>query len=382
MTGEEGDPRGPVGHTPHDSNPQMAVSVDFEAATTFGAGATEVAHVSINDSSHPGIRASLQYLVQNELGRLESVGFSVMHLVADRPEGAARFGPGVIKDLPLARWDRVAQAAVRQAVIKRSVARVSVPLGSSEHDSLFDGPEDPDEVIATPLHVSRDRRERAIEMVRGVRPDLDPNESKGAARSWNGLVRLAEAMDEYMEVLASGAEDPVGEMVRRHAVAPATVRTWVHRARQAGLTSTRWIEAPHTAWLPPGAGPGYDRSLTDAELTKPGEGDAFYRIGQALQKARLGKGLTVDDVAAATRMRIPIIHAIEQGAFSACGGDVYARGHIKSYARQVDLDSQDLLRQYDEAGGLPPPPPPQAPAPPAEPPKRPTSHRKPKRKRD
>ena len=43
--------------------------------------------------------------------------------------------------------------------------------------------------------------------------------------------------------------------------------------------------------------------------------------------------LTVDEVSTATRVRIPIVHAMEQDDFSRCGGDVYARGHVRTLAR-------------------------------------------------
>ncbi|MFD9461787.1 helix-turn-helix domain-containing protein [Streptomyces sp. NPDC060027] len=81
-------------------------------------------------------------------------------------------------------------------------------------------------------------------------------------------------------------------------------------------------------------------------------------IGRALQQARIEVGLTVDDVSNATRVRITIIHAIEQDDFAPCGGDVYARGHIRTLARAVQLDPAPLLTQYDaDHGGRPAPTP-------------------------
>ncbi|MFE0177403.1 helix-turn-helix domain-containing protein [Streptomyces sp. NPDC059002] len=85
-------------------------------------------------------------------------------------------------------------------------------------------------------------------------------------------------------------------------------------------------------------------------------------IGHVLQQARIDAGLTVDEVSSSTRVRIPIVHAIEQDDFSRCGGDVYARGHIRTLARAVGLDPAPLLAQYDEGhGGHPPAPTPAAP---------------------
>ncbi|MFF0742393.1 helix-turn-helix domain-containing protein [Streptomyces sp. NPDC004111] len=81
-------------------------------------------------------------------------------------------------------------------------------------------------------------------------------------------------------------------------------------------------------------------------------------IGRALQQARIAAGLTVDEVSTSTRVRIPIVHAIESDDFSRCGGDVYARGHIRTLATAVGLDASELVAQYDgEHGGRPAPTP-------------------------
>ncbi|MET7641846.1 RodZ domain-containing protein [Streptomyces sp. NPDC005438] len=84
-------------------------------------------------------------------------------------------------------------------------------------------------------------------------------------------------------------------------------------------------------------------------------------VGQALQQARRDAEMSVDDVSATTRVRVPIVQAIEQDDFSRCGGDVYARGHVRSLARAVGLDGDELVAQFDEEhGGRPAPTPPAA----------------------
>ncbi|WP_326768209.1 helix-turn-helix domain-containing protein [Streptomyces sp. NBC_01591] len=81
-------------------------------------------------------------------------------------------------------------------------------------------------------------------------------------------------------------------------------------------------------------------------------------IGRVLQQARIAAGLTVEEISSSTRVRIPIVHAIEADDFSRCGGDVYARGHIRTLARAVKLDPEPLVSQYDaEHGGRPAPTP-------------------------
>ncbi|MFJ4786841.1 helix-turn-helix domain-containing protein [Streptomyces sp. NPDC088794] len=87
--------------------------------------------------------------------------------------------------------------------------------------------------------------------------------------------------------------------------------------------------------------------------------EARPSIGRALQQARIAAGLTVDDVSNATRVRIAIVHAIEADDFAPCGGDVYARGHIRTLAKAVHIDPAPLLEQFSEAhgGGRPAPTP-------------------------
>ncbi|OON71694.1 helix-turn-helix domain-containing protein [Streptomyces tsukubensis] len=75
-------------------------------------------------------------------------------------------------------------------------------------------------------------------------------------------------------------------------------------------------------------------------------------IGQALQRARADAGLSVDDVSTSTRVRAPIVQAIEQDDFTRCGGTVYARGHIRTLARAVGVDPEPLIERFNaEHGG-------------------------------
>jgi len=76
-------------------------------------------------------------------------------------------------------------------------------------------------------------------------------------------------------------------------------------------------------------------------------------IGDTLAEARRHAGLTLAQVSQQTRIRESIIASIEQGDFSPCGGDFYARGHIRSIAEVVGTDPAPLIREYDEEHGPP-----------------------------
>lgn len=77
-------------------------------------------------------------------------------------------------------------------------------------------------------------------------------------------------------------------------------------------------------------------------------------IGETLAKARQDAGLTVTQVSERTRIRETVIRSIERNDFTICGGNFYARGHIRGIARVVGVDGEPLVREYDDShGGAP-----------------------------
>jgi len=78
-------------------------------------------------------------------------------------------------------------------------------------------------------------------------------------------------------------------------------------------------------------------------------------IGESLAESRRQAGLTIPQVSQQTRIRESIIRDIEQGDFSTCGGDFYARGHIRSIAGAVGADPAPLISEYDADHGPPHP---------------------------
>jgi cytoskeletal protein RodZ len=72
-------------------------------------------------------------------------------------------------------------------------------------------------------------------------------------------------------------------------------------------------------------------------------------IGEVLTAARNRAGLTVREVSEDTRIRESIIRGIERDDYAGCGGDFYARGHIRAIARAVGTDPRPLIEEYDAA---------------------------------
>lgn len=72
-------------------------------------------------------------------------------------------------------------------------------------------------------------------------------------------------------------------------------------------------------------------------------------IGEHLAAARQRAGLTVTEVSQQTRIRETIVRGVERDEYTACGGDFYARGFIRTIARTVGADPEPLIREYDSA---------------------------------
>ncbi|MDX6297416.1 MAG: hypothetical protein QOI51_1273 [Nocardioidaceae bacterium] len=71
-------------------------------------------------------------------------------------------------------------------------------------------------------------------------------------------------------------------------------------------------------------------------------------IGVRIRDARERLGLSVDELADRTRIRPFVIESIELGDFSPCGGDFYARGHLRMLAGVLGIDPTPILSSYDE----------------------------------
>ena len=71
-------------------------------------------------------------------------------------------------------------------------------------------------------------------------------------------------------------------------------------------------------------------------------------LGQFLQGARKSAGLSIDQLAGVTSIRPGLLIEMEQNNFVNCGGDTYARGHLRNIATKIFVDPQTLIDLYNE----------------------------------
>lgn len=70
-------------------------------------------------------------------------------------------------------------------------------------------------------------------------------------------------------------------------------------------------------------------------------------LGEFLQKAREDAGFSIDELAHRVNLRPGLIKAMESNDFLPCGGDTYARGHIRNISQITGSNAQELLAMYD-----------------------------------
>jgi cytoskeleton protein RodZ len=72
------------------------------------------------------------------------------------------------------------------------------------------------------------------------------------------------------------------------------------------------------------------------------------KIGPVLEKARKDKGLTLDEVEQATKIRKRYLAGLEREDFGVLPDAVYAQGFLKTYANYLGLDGEELSRELKD----------------------------------
>jgi len=74
-------------------------------------------------------------------------------------------------------------------------------------------------------------------------------------------------------------------------------------------------------------------------------------LGTEIRDARERAGYTTEKVAEITRIRETLIKDIESDHFDSCGGNAYARGHIRTIAKVLNLNADLLIEKFAQTTG-------------------------------
>jgi cytoskeleton protein RodZ len=74
-------------------------------------------------------------------------------------------------------------------------------------------------------------------------------------------------------------------------------------------------------------------------------------IGTTLRNAREQRSLSIEELSATTRITLRFLRALEDNAFDTLPSGIFVRGFIRSYAREVGLDPEEMVMQFLEQTG-------------------------------
>ena len=69
----------------------------------------------------------------------------------------------------------------------------------------------------------------------------------------------------------------------------------------------------------------------------------------ALATIRENRGISLQQIAASTKISVRSLEAIEQGEFGKLPGGIYSTSYIRQYARAIDYDEGEILEIYRRA---------------------------------
>lgn len=75
-------------------------------------------------------------------------------------------------------------------------------------------------------------------------------------------------------------------------------------------------------------------------------------LGQWLREEREARSISLEEIAAATKIVPRYLEALENDRLDMMPGGFFVKGIIRTYARAVGLDPEEVLRRYREAGQL------------------------------
>ncbi len=71
-------------------------------------------------------------------------------------------------------------------------------------------------------------------------------------------------------------------------------------------------------------------------------------LGSLIAQARKSAGLSIEDLSALTSIRSALLREIESNNFTGCGGETYARGHIRNIAIKLEVDPQVFITAFED----------------------------------
>ena len=87
------------------------------------------------------------------------------------------------------------------------------------------------------------------------------------------------------------------------------------------------------------------------QCTRPGGRElvtARRAFGEALQRHREGRGITLEQISERTKIAVALLVALERGDCSRWPAGIYSRAYIREYAQAIGLDRDEVAARFSE----------------------------------
>ncbi len=75
-------------------------------------------------------------------------------------------------------------------------------------------------------------------------------------------------------------------------------------------------------------------------------GSGAGRFGERLRREREMRGISLDDIAAATKIGTRLLRALEEEHFDSLPGGIFNKGYVRAYAKYVGIDEEEAVAEY------------------------------------
>ena len=72
-------------------------------------------------------------------------------------------------------------------------------------------------------------------------------------------------------------------------------------------------------------------------------------FGERLRRERQLRGISLDEIAAATKIGTRLLRALEEGQFELLPGGIFNKGYVRAYARHIGIDEERAVADYLQA---------------------------------
>jgi cytoskeletal protein RodZ len=97
---------------------------------------------------------------------------------------------------------------------------------------------------------------------------------------------------------------------------------------------------------------GMSVALPGEETELKGEQEVGMGFGERIRREREMRGITLEEIALATKIGTRALRALEEEEFGKLPGGIFNKGFVRAYARYLGIDEEQAVADYETATGV------------------------------